>query len=214
MSTAWAACQPMTATRSTAESARPAAGPLAPWGFNSGDRAFDPGLRAATAVPEDSYQSPTAVRRPGHHKNNEHFTELLGTPTRLVLLLLHDFPEPGNFPSMGVQVSDTLNPHERPFTGMLGRYPRSASGRGGCSFPLPLGSPPFPVLARVSFSGGRADGDRRRVVTAGAQGLAGRFVGEDGAVGAQPGRSAWPRRRGRSAERVRRLSARVSRYHR
>jgi hypothetical protein len=27
--------------------------------------------------------------------------------------------------------SDTLKPHERPFTGMLGRHPRSASGRGG-----------------------------------------------------------------------------------
>jgi transposase len=26
-----------------------------------------------------------------------------------------------------------LNPHERPFTGMLGRHPRSASGRGRCS---------------------------------------------------------------------------------
>jgi hypothetical protein len=41
------------------------------------------------------------------------------------------------------------------------------------------------VLARVSFSGGRADGDRRCVVTAGAQGPAGRVVGQDGAVGAQ-----------------------------
>jgi hypothetical protein len=30
------------------------------------------------------------VHRPGHHKNNEHFTELLGTPTRLVLLLLEN----------------------------------------------------------------------------------------------------------------------------
>ena len=31
--------------------------------------------------------------------------------------------------------SDTVNPHERPFTGMLDCHPRSASGRGGCSFP-------------------------------------------------------------------------------
>ena len=28
--------------------------------------------------------------------------------------------------------SDTLNPHERPFTGMLDCHPRPASGRGGC----------------------------------------------------------------------------------
>jgi len=35
--------------------------------------------------------------------------------------------------SVGVQVSDTSNPHERPFTGMLDRHPRSACGRGGCS---------------------------------------------------------------------------------
>ena len=41
-------------------------------------------------------------------------------------------------------VSDTLNPHERPFTGMPDRHPRSASGRGGC-FPFPLGA------GRVSF---------------------------------------------------------------
>jgi hypothetical protein len=40
--------------------------------------------------------------------------------------------------------SDTLNPHERPFTGMLHRRPRSASGRGG-SFLLLL-------ARRASFS--------------------------------------------------------------
>ncbi len=44
--------------------------------------------------------------------------------------------------------SDTSNPHERPFTGMPGRHPRSASGRGRCSISrLSLGGPPFPVLA-------------------------------------------------------------------
>jgi M6 family metalloprotease-like protein len=39
-----------------------------------------------------------------------------------------------------------LNPHERPFTGVLGRHPRSASGRGRCfiSF-FSLGGPPFPL---------------------------------------------------------------------
>jgi hypothetical protein len=33
-----------------------------------------------------------------------------------------------------VSASDTLNPHELPFTGMLDRHLRSASGRGRCSF--------------------------------------------------------------------------------
>ena len=89
--------------------------------------------------------------------------------------------------------------------GMLDRHPRSASGRGGCFFFLPLASPPFPVLARVSFGGGRADGDRRCVVTVGAQGPAGRVVGEDGAVGAQlvdqRGRTGGAGQRGGSAAR-------------
>ena len=39
----------------------------------------------------------------------------------------------GNLTAVGVQVSDTLKPHERPFTGMLDRHPSSASGRGECS---------------------------------------------------------------------------------
>jgi hypothetical protein len=51
---------------------------------------------------------------------------------------------------------------------------------------VPLGGPPsFPVLARVSVSGVRADGDRRRVVTAGAERPACRVVGEDGAAGVE-----------------------------
>src|SRR6266487_6451527 len=87
----------------------------------------------------------------------------------------------------GDSPSDTLNPHERPFAGMLDRHPRSASGRGGCSLsPLFLGGPPLPVLARVIVSGVLADDDRRRVVSAGVQGPAIRVIGEDDAIGAQP----------------------------
>jgi hypothetical protein len=57
-------------------------------------------------------------------------------------------PNWGNFPRFRVQVSDTSNPHERPFTGMLDRHPRSASGRGGCSIScFSLGGLPFLVLA-------------------------------------------------------------------
>jgi hypothetical protein len=44
--------------------------------------------------------------------------------------------------------SDTSKPHERPFTGMLGRHPRSASGRSGCFFPFfSLSSHPSPNSA-------------------------------------------------------------------
>jgi hypothetical protein len=86
---------------------------------------------------------------------------------------------PGTGPS---PPSDTLNPHERPFTGMLHRHPCSATGRDGCFlFSFSLGGPPF--LARLSVV--VADHDGQCVVTAGAQGPANRVVGEDGAVGAE-----------------------------
>src|SRR5690349_20311709 len=83
-------------------------------------------------------------------------------------------PIRGNLTGFRVQVpSDTLNPHERPFTGMLDRHPCLASGRGRCFLSsLSLGGPPFSVLARVSVGGVLADDDRRRVVAAGVQGPA------------------------------------------
>ena len=90
----------------------------------------------------------------------------------------------------GNSVSDTLKPHERPFTGMLYRHPRSASGRGRCSLSLSLcfslGGPPLSVLARVGAYGVLADDGRRRVVAVGVQGPAIRIVSEDDAIGAQP----------------------------
>jgi hypothetical protein len=47
--------------------------------------------------------------------------------------------------------SDTLNPHERPVTGMLDRHPRPASGRGGwfCDRLVP-GRPSFLLLVAVT----------------------------------------------------------------
>jgi len=88
----------------------------------------------------------------------------------------------GNRTDMGVQVpSDTLNPHERPFTGMLDHHPGSASGRRGCSISrFLLGGPPLtgPVLALVG------DDDRCRVAVTGAKGAVARVISQDGARGA------------------------------
>ncbi len=96
--------------------------------------------------------------------------------------LFGDVPPRAGFKSP----SDTLNPHGRPFAGMLDRHPRLASGHGGCSILAFLGGPPYLVLAWVTVSCIRAYGERRRLVTpAGAQGPAIRVVGEDHAVGAQ-----------------------------
>src|SRR4029077_7242958 len=82
--------------------------------------------------------------------------------------------------------SDTLKPHERPFTGMLDRHPHSASGRDGCSLVLLLpGRSSFGLFWRKWTSVVPADGDGWRVVTADAQGLADRVVGKYGAAGAE-----------------------------
>ena len=43
--------------------------------------------------------------------------------------------------------SDTLNPHERPFTGMLDVTRAQPPAAAGALFPLPLGGPPFLALA-------------------------------------------------------------------
>ena len=40
---------------------------------------------------------------------------------------------PGGIGYLVQSDSDTLNPHELPFAGMLDRHQRSASGRSGCS---------------------------------------------------------------------------------
>jgi hypothetical protein len=83
---------------------------------------------------------------------------------------------------LSVQVSDTLNPHERPFTGMLDRHPRPASGCGGCSVPrFCLGGPLLAGLVRTVFG----NSDRWRAWVAGAQGLVVRVVGQHSACRTQ-----------------------------
>ena len=78
--------------------------------------------------------------------------------------------------------SDTSNPHERPFTGMLDRHPRPASGRGGCFSSLfRLGGPPLPGPVLVVFG----DDDRWRVAATGTHGLLIRVIGQDRACCAQ-----------------------------
>jgi hypothetical protein len=90
-----------------------------------------------------------ATNRPDSGRNSEHAAGYPGPPARLVLLLLHDLPDPGRshrFPCSSPP-SDTLNPHELPFAGMLDCHPCSASGGGGCSLPLSLGGRLFLALA-------------------------------------------------------------------
>jgi hypothetical protein len=117
-------------------------------GAPSGSAAADAGTRTV-AVSGAAQMSPhlrPATYRPGGGPNSEHTAAYPGAPTRLVLLLLHDFPDPGRFHRFACSSppSDTLKPHERPFTGMFDRHPRSASGRGGCSVSFWLGVPPLP----------------------------------------------------------------------
>jgi len=67
----------------------------------------------------------------------------------------------GDFTTLGKN-SDTLNPHEQPFTGMLYRHSRLASGRTGCS----LSSSRWTgLLSLVTVSVVLADGHCRVVVT-------------------------------------------------
>ena len=57
-----------------------------------------------------------------------------GRAPRLVLAWTGDGPpiRVVHHPNACSSPSDTLNPHERPVTGMLDRHPRPASGRSGC----------------------------------------------------------------------------------
>jgi hypothetical protein len=108
----------------------PAASSLAPWGFNSVTGLLIPVCQATTTVPGPSYHLLLVMHRPGRAENNELFAEEPGRLARLVLLLLHDFPEPGKFHRSGCSSpSDTSIPHGLPGRGMPGRHPRSAFGR-------------------------------------------------------------------------------------
>ena len=103
--------------------------------------------------------------------------------------------------------SDTLNPHERPFTGMLDRHPPSASGYGGC-FLFALTAGPVSFLSRSLGRGllaALADGDGDGGIVPGADGADGagvRVVGEHGARGAQPVDQVRGRSRGGDASRA------------
>ena len=80
--------------------------------------------------------------------------------------------------------SDTLKPHELPFTGMLDRHPRSASGRGGC-FISRLSCLGLLFVVPVWVSVVVADGDGRQVAVTDVQGPAVRVVGDDDAADAE-----------------------------
>jgi hypothetical protein len=64
--------------------------------------------------------------------------------------------------------SDTLNPYELAFPGMLGRHPRPASGRGGRSVSWFSYTGLLSLIASVSAA--LADGDGRRVLAGYVQG--------------------------------------------
>ncbi len=66
-----------------------------------------------------------SMDRPASGPDSEHVAEYPGASAPLVLLLLHDFPDPGrSHRNPCSSPSDTLNPHELPFPGMTDRDPR------------------------------------------------------------------------------------------
>ena len=56
----------------------------------------------------------SAIHRPGGRTNIEHFTECASGFFLLLLLLFHDFPDPGNFPRLRVQISPRTHGVEVP----------------------------------------------------------------------------------------------------
>src|ERR1700730_1617039 len=112
--------------------------------------AVRPCVRPDPGSPLSSFPQVTCLDRSGRPVLPPLFAcEMQARPALAVLAWSGDgSPVWGCTTTGGDQVSDTLNPHERPFTGMLERHPRSASGRGRCSISrLSLDDPPFPVLA-------------------------------------------------------------------
>jgi hypothetical protein len=72
-------------------------------------------LSRVVTAGEDARTCRPAMYRPGGGRNSELAAEYPDAFTMLALPLLHDFPEPGNFPSQGVQVP--------PRTQILVRFP-------------------------------------------------------------------------------------------
>ena len=118
--------------------------------------AVRPCVRPDPGSPPSSFPQVTCLDRSGGPVLPPLFAcEMRARPALVVLAWSGDrSPFRGCTTTTGVQVSDTLNPHERPFTGMLDRHPRSASGRGGCSLSrFSLGGPPFPGSGAGECSG-------------------------------------------------------------
>jgi hypothetical protein len=106
---------------------------------------------ACSSIPADrDHRFRRSDARTGHAVRAAPPLFACGLPTRAALVVLawagDGSPIRGCTTTTGDQVpSDTLNPHERPFTGMLDFHPRSASGRSGCSVGFFwLGGPPLP----------------------------------------------------------------------
>src|SRR5208282_6371601 len=75
----------------------PGSGTSCAMGVQLGDRPLGPGLRGCDGVARAPLSATPALRRPGRDINSEHLTEYTGTPDWVVLVLLYDFPDPGNF---------------------------------------------------------------------------------------------------------------------
>ena len=107
--------------------------------------AVRPCVRPGPGSPSSSFPQVTCLDRSGRPVLPPLFA--CGMRARLALAVLawsgDGSPVWGCTTTSGVQVSDTLNPHERPFTGMLYRHLRSASGRRRWSLSFfSLGGPP------------------------------------------------------------------------
>ena len=118
-----------------------------------------------------------AIHRPGNGPDIEHVAVYPGASALVVLLLLHDFPDPGKFPAFAcASPSDTLNPHEQLFPG----HARSSPGLGlrpGRVFGF---CNPLPFLLVLVLSVLLADGDGDHAAVAAAEGVRVGVVGEDG----------------------------------
>ena len=114
--------------------------------------AVRPCVRPGPGSPSSSFPQVTCLGRSGRPVLPPLFAcEMRARPALAVLAWGGDgSPVWGCTTTSGDQVpSDTSNLHERPFTGMLNRHPRSASGRGGCSLAA------FPRRSSFPCSGAR-----------------------------------------------------------
>src|SRR5215469_5929628 len=95
--------------RSSRKVARPTAAERLHVAGADGSSALQPAVREQ--MPRTSR---SAIHRPGDRTNIEHFTECASGFFLLLLLLFHDFPDPGNFPRLRVQISPRTHGVEVP----------------------------------------------------------------------------------------------------